>query len=233
MVLCKFILSVLVWSLQKNNNWAEWHCAGSSNDVERKGRCCYARGSLWRTLGGRWALKMCFEYAHCAPSKRIAIALRRGQASNAPPCRCVLQASCCQPLGQSLDGGSAAWGSKRRLQRMAPTQKIFSTPAILSHICWKHPQNGMTIHGFQLAASHSPQKFVLVKTLRLNITTQTTKTLQNWQKAIYKRQGTKKALQPRVRWENWTNQVSSTCVLLMIVIVALQASQFLLDSHRN
>ena len=121
MVLCKFILSVLVWSLQKNNNWAEWHCAGSSNDVERKGRCCYARGSLWRTLGGRWALKMCFEYAHCAPSKRIAIALRRGQASNAPPCRCVLQASCCQPLGQSLDGGSAAWGSKRRLQRIAPT----------------------------------------------------------------------------------------------------------------
>ena len=176
---------------------------------------------------------MCFEYAHCAPSKRIAIALRRGRASNAPPCRCVLQASCCQPLGQSLDGGSAAWGNERRLQRIAPTQKIISTPAILSHICWKHPQNGMTIHGFQLAASHSPQKFALVKTLRLNITTQTTKTLQNWQKAIYKRQGTKKALQPRVRWENWTNQVSSTCVLLMIVIVALQASQFLLDSHRN
>ena len=64
----------------------------------------------------------------------------------------------------------------------------------------------MTIHGFQLTASHSPQKFALVKPKRLNITTQTTKTLQNWQKAIYKRQGTKKALQPRVRWENWTNQ---------------------------
>ena len=54
----------------------------------------------------------------------------------------------------------------------------------------------------------------------------------NIQKAGHK----KRPLQPIVRWENWTNQrvlVSSTCVLLTIVIVALQASQFLLDSHRN
>ena len=79
----------------------------------------------------------------------------------------------------------------------------------------------MTIHGFQLAASHSTQKFALAKPLRLQYYDTNNEDFIKLAKINIQKAGHKKGL------------VSSTCVLLTIVIVALQASQFLLDSHRN
>ena len=177
-ILCKFILNVLVWSLQKStigrNGIARVRATTLSAKVDAVTR---AAPSDARWEGG-WGLKMCFAYAHCAPTKRIAIALRRGQASNAPPCRCVLQASCCQPLGQSLDGGSAAWGSKRRLQRIAPPQKTLFLP---QPFCLISAENilkmGWQYMGFSSLHRISLRNLLLLNLCVYNITTQTTKTL--------------------------------------------------------